>query len=523
MWRFVLAVLLLAAPTAVLAEWKEAKTKNFLIYSEGSEAKLRDVAAHVEKYDVVLRWAARIQTPPSPMKLKMYLMQSPQEVQATLGEMGGRGILGYYDQSPRGPYFVGLQRDSRDLEGVNAQQVLFHEYAHHFMYQYFPAAYPSWYSEGFAEYYGTTRILEGDVIETGHLAEDRYGRLRNSWYPLKKMLTAKSYADVGGNIGSLYAQGWLLVHYLAHNQKRAGQLDKYLSLINAGRPFDQATNEAFGPEAKALNSELYSYARRIELPATRTPFKPIDVGPIAIRTLSPAEQALLKKDITLSRGLLVREAPGFAKDVRAIVRRFAQDPYALSILVEAERAAGNNGEAAAAVESWLAVQPNAPKALMHKAEMQVEALAAAKSTDKQAWEAARRMLLAANKASPYDPAILEAYYDSFTAAGELPPPAAQNALFKAFKLVPQVMRVRYKLAADFELRGMIPDAINTIKPAAFALHQDDDKSKAEKRREARLKAKYKQVGVHDGEEPWEMLARLEAKLAKTGGGGGGAK
>ena len=41
-------------------------------------------------------------------------------------------------------------------DGVfTGQLVLFHEYAHHFMLQYAPAAYPAWYVEGFAEVVST--------------------------------------------------------------------------------------------------------------------------------------------------------------------------------------------------------------------------------------------------------------------------------------------------------------------------------------------------------------------------------
>jgi tetratricopeptide (TPR) repeat protein len=513
LWLAALAV----APASARAEWKEASTRHFLVYSEGSEAKLRQAATLLEKYDFVLRWASQVREPGSPIKLKIYLMPSVDAVQATMGATGGSGVLGYYDQSIRGPYFVGLQRDPRDLVGIGAQQVLFHEYAHHFMLQFFPAAYPSWYVEGFAEYYGVTRILDGDVVETGHAVEGRYLTLTGGmWFPLKKMLTAKSYADVGDGIYALYAQGWLLVHYLVTNKERAGQLKKYLDLINAGRSFEAATNEAFGPEAKALDSELRAYRNRRAITAFRTPFRPIDVGPIAVRTLSPAEQALIKRDIDLSRGLLVSEAPDFAREVRGIARRFPRDPYALSILTEAERAAGNKAEAAAAIEAWLAVQPDSPKALMHKAQLQIDSLAAAKSADADAWAAARGLLARAAKAMPDDPMILEAYYDSYLAQGVLPPVHAQNFLYRAFEIVPQVDRVRYKVARDFEQRGEIADAIKTIKPAAYSLHSDADKSERQKRREEKLRQKYRQVGQRDGEKAWEMLARLEQMLANGG-------
>jgi tetratricopeptide (TPR) repeat protein len=161
------------------------------------------------------------------------------------------------------------------------------------------------------------------------------------------------------------------------------------------------------------------------------------------------------------------------------------------------------------------VQPNAPKALMHKAQLQIEALEAAQSKDEKDWEAARQVLIRAVKAAPNDPMILEAYYDSFASQRVFPPVGAQNGLYRAFELLPHLDRLRYKVAWDFEQRGLIEDAVATIKPAAFQLHSAKGKSEKEKKREEKLKAKYRQVGDHDGEEAWEMLERLEQKLAKT--------
>jgi hypothetical protein len=511
MWRALLLLLLALIPSAARAEWREATSKHFIVYSDTTEEKIRAAITNLEKYDFVLRWAADVKKPPSPIKLKVYLLQTQFEVKKSLPEGAGGGVLGYYNANARNPFFVGLARDPRANQAISAQQVLFHEYTHHFMFQYFPATYSTWYSEGFAEFYGTTRILDNDVIEIGHPAEARYYSLLSNWLPLNKMLTAKSYADVRGRIGSLYAQGWLLVHYLSTNKEREGQLDKYLHAINAGKSYEEAMDGAFGKDAKALNSELRDYSGKLLLTANRIPFKPIDVGPITVRTLGPAERELVKEDIFLNRGLLVREAREFLENVRATARRYPTDPFALQILTEAERASGNAAEAAAAVDRWLAVKPKEPRAMMHKAQLQIESLAAAKSPDQAAWDAARNQLLAAHKAAPRDPMILEAYYDSYVAQGVLAPPPAQNALFRAFELVPQDDDIRYKLALDFEHRNMIREAIHVIKPAALSLHGENE-SEADKKKRAEMKVKYREVGTTDREEAWEMLARLEKKL-----------
>lgn len=514
-FRIALALLVLLTPGIARAEWREATSKHFIVYSEGGEETLRRAVSDLEKYDLVLRWASRITRPDAAVKLRIFLMANQNELSGTMPEGGADGILGYYTVARLRPVAFGLRRTPGYVEGMNAQEVLFHEYAHHIMYQYFPAAYPSWYTEGFAEFYGTTRIGENDVIEVGHAALARYRSFGEDWLPLKKMLTAKSYEDVGDDIGLLYAQGWLLVHYLANTPERKGQLEKYLAAINSGRSFEEARDTAFGPDGKKLDGELRAYSRQRAVKALRIPFRPIDVGPIQFRTLGPAEQALVDEEIKLSRGLLKMEAADFAQKVRRKAKQFPDDPYALSMLVEAERAAGNAAGAAAAVERWLAVKPGAARAMMHKAQLRIEALQKSASTDAEAWQSARAMLVGANKTDPKDPAILAAYYDSFAASGTLPPAGAQNALYRAFEMVPQDDELRYKLALDFEKRGMITDAIATIKPAAFSLSSEDESAR-EKRRREKLEDKYRAVGQQKRETAVEMLKRLEQKLAKAG-------
>ena len=511
--RKLLLALILIAPSAAAAEWREATSKHFIVYSQADEERLRQTVAQLEKFDFTLRFASNtVAKPPSPIKVKIYLLRNMAAVAETF-PYAGSDIAGYYSATVRGPIAVSTRTGSGGENGLGAQEVLFHELAHHFMHQYFPATYPAWYSEGFADYYGTTRILDKDVVEVGHGLPNRYLSLQdNRWLPLSKILTARSYSDIGPDLDLLYAQGWLLVHYLANNKQRAGQLQKYLTAIQAGASYEKAMDDAFGPGAKSLDSELRTYSGRSRIMALRLPFKPIEVGPIAVRTLSPAEDALIEYDITLGVGVPKGMAAAFARRVRAAAARFGEDPHALRILTEAERAALNNAAAAQAVDRWLAVRPDNPLALMHKAELQIEALRRAPPPNAAPWEAARKLILAAHKAAPRNPQILVAYYNSYRAQGLLPPPGAQNGLVRAFELVPQDDSLRHMVAADFEARGMIEEAIATIRPAAFALHSGDAEPR-KKKKEEEVREKYREAGDSRTETAREMLERLEKKLA----------
>ena len=55
MLRLVWMALLLLAPAAARAEWREASSKHFLVYSEGSAASVQAFATKLEKFDKAMR------------------------------------------------------------------------------------------------------------------------------------------------------------------------------------------------------------------------------------------------------------------------------------------------------------------------------------------------------------------------------------------------------------------------------------------------------------------------------------
>lgn len=513
--RFLTIVALLLLPAAVHAEWREARSANFLVYSEGSETQLREFTAKLEKFHFVLRAMHNVTRDPPPVRLKVFLMQNIDGVQRTLPYPAG-GVAGYYNSAIRGPALVGTRNaGGRYSYNLDPETILLHEYAHHFMHSYFPATYPTWYVEGFAEFWGATRILENDVVEVGRPANSRFLSFEgNRWVSLDRILGARSYADVGANVDLIYAEGWLLLRYLFENRERSGQLQAYLNAINGGRSYDEAMNEAFGDGARALNSELIDYSGHRQFPVLRVPFRPIAVGDISIRPLRPAEAELIRAEIRLSQGIAARQARDFAAEVRAIASRHMDDPYALGILAEAERIGGDRAAAIAANDRLLSIEPENPRALMRRGLLAAETLAGAASTDETAWRAAREPIVRAGRSSPDDPLILEAFYDAYRLQGRLPPVAAQNALFRALELAPGDDDLRYKVAADFEQRHMIREAVYVIRPTALALADHGDESQREQRRREEREEEWREAGQAPRETAREMLARLEAQLAQ---------
>ncbi len=497
------AALLLGAPAH--AEWREATSTNFVVYSEGGEAELREFIAKLEKFNFVLRTFHGVRAPPSPNRLRVFLMPSVNGVQRY-----APGAAGFYIRRARGPMMVGT-RTSRANARIDSESILLHEYTHHFMYQYFPASYPTWYSEGFAEFWGATRFLDNDVVEVGLPVDYRYQSFfSNRWLHARRLLTIQSYAGTR-ELDLVYAQGWLLVRQMFDDPEIHRQIQAYLNAINAGRTYEQAAGEAID-DLDRLNSRLFSYASRRRFSVLQLPFRTIDVGEIDVRVVSPAEQALMHQEIMLSRGIRASELADFAGDLRPIANRFPEDPFALRLLLETERLAGDNAAALAAADRLLAIRPDDPRGLMHRGMIEAERLRDAGSTDQAAWDAARQFILRANRAAPNDPLVLEAYHDSFTLAGQLPPESAQNALYSAMERAPSDYDLRYKVAADFEARGMVEEALAIIRPAAYVLPHREDETERERERREQMQQRYRMAGSTVRESAREMYDRLRERL-----------
>lgn len=520
MHRFWIIFALLFA-TQAQAEWHEARSTNFIVYSDGREQEAREFAEKLERFHYVLRFYHRLEARPAPNRVRVFLFPTIDAV----GRMAGNeGVGGYYVDDARAMFLVGTRtssarsndiRSGRTETAFDAESVLLHEYAHHFMRQYFPATYPTWYQEGFAEFWGATRFLANNVVEVGHPANYRFQSFQaGRWLPAARLLAAQNYGDVP-EVDLLYAEGWLLVRYAFENRERMQQLQRYLALVNGGTPYGEAAAQAFG-DLQRLNSELFTYAGRSRYQVLRLPFRELPTGEIATRTLRPAEQALLEHEVRLAQGAISGgEIAGFAAEVRRIAQRFPDDPFALALLTEAERLAGNREAADAAAARWAELAPDDGRALMFQALLRMDALRASQAADPSEWNAARQLLVRANQLTPNHPLILEAFYDSFAGTSALPPEAAQNALYTAMELAPGDDWLRYRVAHDFERREMIPEAIAIIRPAAYRLPHRREESERERRRREAREDRERQAGRVRTESPREMLTRLEALAAQA--------
>jgi hypothetical protein len=499
--KFVWLSLLLLAPAAARADWRVAETRHFTFYSESNDRELEKLAARLESYDKLMRMATGIKDDAEPVKVRIYEVESTGEVEQALG-LQDSGIAGFYDSNILGPFAVTPRRGMGD-QFFTPALVLHHEYAHHFMLQYFPSVYPPWYVEGFAELIGSSKVMDDGRIGYGMPARHRGSGITANWVNVADLLLRPPhklrYLD-------LYAQGWALTHFLTFSKERSPQMRAYLVALRAGKSPEEAA-KAFG-DLKALDREARRYVgsgafeyRPVAVDIPRPAIK-------AVRALSPGEAAMIPTVIALrddelslyrKAGEREKEAKFRAsnlENIRERARRFANDPFALNLLAAAEYTAGNYSASEAAADRLLALQPQHARGMALKSLNMARAAAALQGAARAAKAREARVLAGkANKADPDDTLPLLAFYESFHLAGEKPTREAVNVLAAVVATQPGDTRARQLLVDQLAADGQWALAIQALQPIANSPHESPRRVAAR-----------------------EQLVKLEAELAKASGG-----
>lgn len=503
--RLLLALsILLWSGSALAADWREAETAHFRIVSSGSEAELRKFATRLEQFHSLLGLATGANEASRRMvKVRVFLVPSVGSVQKLYGR-GGSGVAGFYDPRNEGALAV-VPRDT-DSGIFTGQLVLFHEYAHHYMLQYSPAAYPSWYVEGFAEIASTASFERKGEITFGKAASHRqYELVLGDRYPAAKMLDGTYLADQKRGRGWSYGDAWLLSHYLTFSKPRSNQLRGYMNAINAGKKPAEAA-QVFG-DLTNLQREVTIYLAGRSFPYRAVPIPEVAAGAIKLRMLGAAEVALIDDTIELERRTRLPKLPDEADQtdsakkriaefpaklaeatelrkkwlalLEAKVNRMAGEPLAWRLLADARCASEQFEACAAAAERALALAPRDGHALTRRAEATIALAKALPPEQRDARiTAAQEDLLAANAANPDNPLPLLTFYQSFAAMQKPADNDGLTALVTFLQLVPQVDEPRLMLAHELVARRQWSYARVILRPLAFSPHENDAVRKA---------------------------------------------
>lgn len=500
------AILFLAAPAQ--AEWWEARTEHFIIYSEDSERDTRAFATELERFDHALRSLQATKFDPIKSDSQRVTIFRKGDV-----DFIGRlvpGAAGFYRPQLYPVAFTPARRDKKSdsiirrdrRTDLDPRSVLFHEYGHHFMFQYFAAGYPSWYIEAFAETVATIVLNDDGTFRLGEPPQYRSDALFGSMMTVTpQSLLASTAKPDGEDQYGWYTVGWLMNHYLTFEPSRKGQLQTYLRLVNGGMDSPQAARQAFG-DLDRLGAEIsrYKHSRKlggaIVRPATKANPQ------VAMRRLSDDEEAAMRVKLRSKAGVTRSVARDVAGDARGIARQFPNSFAAHVALAEAEYDAKRLEAANAAADRALQLRGNSVEALMAKAQILLER----GKKDKQYLAQARTFAARAHDLDPVDPAPLVVNYLTFFYSGQAIPESAVIGLEQAFTRGRQDAGLRLILGRQLlaEKKGLL--ARDILLPLGLNPHESKDKR--------RLRGIIELIDQNKVDEAYTKFAQQMAKWEK---------
>jgi len=482
----------LSAPSVALADWLRAETAHFVIYGDTSERAMRAYAEKVERFDTLLRTYYPIPVDHELPKLEIYLADGRRDMlQAEPGISASVG--GFYSTNTGRIYAV------VNTESLMGDQVLFHEYGHHFMFQMAANAYPSWFVEGFAEYYATADVRP-DRIQFGRHSEGRMlmfvQQPVNSWAPMSDVL-AWRVSDAGRyRAGDYYAQAWGLTHYFMSTPERTRMLGQYLEAVSRGENSVQAMQRVTGRTAAQLQTDMRMYlsgAIRYHTPQVEFPTRGVEItrlsrvesdliwldlrldkAPVKVEPVEPVEGE--SEQARRRRETVRREQAEFRaeliRDALAAGTRHGQDVMGIRVAARAHRLSGDPAAGFRLLEPHLDEDQADPDLLRLAAELLIDQI----ETETDAAEIAghrreaRSYLARALDADPLDFRIYRALDDSRRGEPTYPNDNDLSTLEVGVTLAPQSFDTRMRLGRAYMTRDMHAQAIAIVRPVANDPH-----------------------------------------------------
>ncbi len=243
--------------------WLELRTPHFVIVSNASEKEGRRVARQFEGMRSVFQRVFPDAELDRAAPILVFAVQDKRALQALEPEVylgtGKLNLGGLFISAPEKNYVLILMNAS----GVHPYAPIYHEYAH-FVFSLRPQWMPLWLSEGIAEFYQNTEILD-DKVRLGK--GDPYLQSvleRNQLLPLPTLFAVDQHSPYyhEADKGSIfYAESWALTHYLKDKDDLDGghRLTDYLDLLQTKVDPVVAATQVFG-DLSQLQKDLKKYA-----------------------------------------------------------------------------------------------------------------------------------------------------------------------------------------------------------------------------------------------------------------------
>jgi tetratricopeptide (TPR) repeat protein len=265
----ILFCLLAVLPAQSVAKdsWTSVRSKNFLLLGNASEKDIRTVGLRLEQFREVFSRLFTTLNVNSPIPTTVVVFKNDDSYRPF---KLNQNTAGYFQPGPDVNYItLTLGKDLRSEQ--DPFTIIFHEYTH-LLVRNTSDNVPTWFNEGLAEYYSTVNITGDQRVVLGRPIASHIYRLRdNHLLPLRTLFQVDQkspYYNEGDKQSIFYAESWALLHYLmlGNNGQRMPQLGKFVELLSANAPVEQAFQRAFGMSFESMEKELAAYIQRDRYP-----------------------------------------------------------------------------------------------------------------------------------------------------------------------------------------------------------------------------------------------------------------
>lgn len=394
--------------------WTEYTSDNFVVYTDLSEKRARNMIEEFEVFRDAVMMITGINSDGENSQLRVLMFRRKSD----FGKLTtNRNVRGFFVDTFVGPRMIMGPGVGWTLD---RQLILFHEYVHYLLDEYSSLRYPGWYQEGLAEVFGATEV-KSKHITVGAVPEGRILAL-HAYKPLDVATLINPAGARESNFTSrFYATAWLFAHYvqirtLSTEPELKAQTADYLSRYDAGEDEVTAFENAFGMSTRDMDRRLRSYARGRSVPAIRLPRPDIEVA-IAMRPLTTNEEAFLLGDIAWrTRGDDV--SAEFLADMEESEEGAAR---ALSLLAVIRNHEGQVGETDRLVAAALDSAAEDGVVLRNLAHVELDRFSRSEEAGDDGAHHLQRAIELGNRAIAADPDETEAYrylWQAYAASGE---------------------------------------------------------------------------------------------------------
>ena len=261
------AVVCSTAPVSAKDKWTSVRSKNFLLLGNASEKDIRQVGVRLEQFREVFSRLFTSLKIDSPVPTTVIVFKNDDSYRPF---KLNANTAGYFQPGPDVNYIT-LQLSS----DVNSQQdpfaIILHEFTH-LLVRNTSGNVPTWFNEGLAEYYSNFSITSDQKVVVGRPIASHVFLLRDSkMLPLRTLFQVdpkSPYYNERDKQSIFYAESWALMHYLilGKDGQRMPQLSKFIDMISAGAPMEQAFQQAFAMSFESMERELRAYIQRDRYP-----------------------------------------------------------------------------------------------------------------------------------------------------------------------------------------------------------------------------------------------------------------